>query len=97
MKKEYRLLKEKLIAKFPMCEICNTRRSIEINHCLYHDHEGIYDSEENCQAVCHECHNDKGHSRLNKIVHWRRRKWEGYDMQAWNMQVPETRREGFEI
>jgi len=93
----YILLKEALIAAYPICEICGVRRSIEVNHCLYHKHGGVYDDFENCQAVCHECHMTGGaHTRANKLAHWKKRVKEGFDMDGWNETIPETRREKWE-
>lgn len=90
----YILLKEALLAAYPMCEICGVRRSIEVNHCLYHKHGGIFDTFENCQAVCHHCHlTGKAHTRAAKLAHWRKRKCDGFDMEKWNESVPEIRRE----
>ena len=94
----YILLKEALISKYPYCEICGMRRSIEVNHCMYHKHGGIFDDFENCQAVCHECHiTGRAHWRSTKEAHWKKRVSEGYyDMQAWNESVPDTRRVGWD-
>ena len=93
----YRLLKHALLAKYPLCEVCGMRRSEEVNHCLYHKHDGIFDTIENCQAVCHKCHMEgKAHTRENKLAHWKKRKEEGYKMNEWNETVPKTRREYWE-
>ena len=93
MKDKYLLFKLALLQKYPACEICGIRPAVEVNHCLYHVHGGIFDSNENCQAVCHECHNQNGHSRVNKVNHWYKRKSEGYPMQSWNLLISENRRE----
>lgn len=97
----YVLLKQALIATYPMCEVCGVRRSVEVNHCLYHVHkrkfDPVFDSFENCQAVCHECHmSGRAHWRSTKEAHWKKRKGEGFDMLSWNETVPATRREGWE-
>ena len=96
----YVLLKQALMAKYPMCEVCGVRPSIEVNHCLYHVHKrrfnAVFDSFENCQAVCHECHmSGRAHWRSTKEAHWKKRVSEGFDMLAWNETVPTTRREGW--
>lgn len=93
----YRLLKHALLEKYPLCEVCGMRRSEEVNHCLYHKHDGIFDTIENCQAVCHKCHMEgKAHTRENKLAHWKKRKEEGYKMNEWNETVPGYRKEYWE-
>lgn len=93
----YILLKQALLAAYPLCEVCGVRPSIEVNHCLYHKHGGIYDDFENCQAVCHECHlTGKAHTRANKQAHYDKRKAEGYNMKEWNEDVPRYMKENWE-
>jgi len=93
----YILLKEALLACYPYCEVCGVRRSIEVNHCLYHKHGGVFDSFENCQAVCTRCHaTGRAHTRAKKIRHWNTRVAQGFDMEKWNENIPETRKENYE-
>ena len=92
MTEAYLQFKLALLQLYPTCEICGLRQSTEVNHCLYHKHGGIFDTVENCQAVCVECHNRFGHSNQNKRRHWMKREGQ-YDMQKWNMKVSRFRRE----
>ncbi len=92
---KYILFKIMLLETYPMCEICGVRHSVEVNHCLYHRHGGIFDSFENCQAVCHLCHMTIAHTRLAKIAHWEKRVMEGYNMTQWNEKIPKMRKEGW--
>jgi hypothetical protein len=97
MNKAYRLFKEALLRRYPVCEVCGFRRATQVGHCLYHVHGGIYDSFENCQSNCPICNSVTGRAnwRSEKVRHWHKRVSEGYDMAGWNEQVPWPRRERF--
>lgn len=101
MKKKYKDLKLKLIALYPVCEVCNDEDSTQIDHALYHVHGGLFDSVENCRACCPNCNTGYGsnaNSRKSKKAHWKKRCKElGHDhMNKWNKQVSKYRREYFE-
>ena len=101
MKKAYKNFKLKLLAQYPICEVCDISRASQINHVLYHKHGGIFDSFENCQSCCPNCntgYGPNGNSRSAKKAHWKKRcLWLGVDyMDHWNNQVNKFRREGFE-
>lgn len=93
MQNKYLIFKQTLLRKYPHCEICGIQQAIEVNHALYHVHGGVFDSIENCQAVCVKCHRLHAHTHQAKIDHWRKREGEGYNMRLWNASIPETRRE----
>lgn len=98
MDKRYRDLKEYMLGRWPVCEVCMVRPSVEVNHCLYHKHGGIYDGPENCQMVCPECREtQKDNAIHNRDNHWKKRIAEGYDMEAWNNLVPVSRRKRYGI
>lgn len=99
MKKKYKALKLKLLACYPICEVCDSAPASQINHVLYHIHSGIFDSIENCQSCCPSCncgYKGNGNSRATKKAHWKKRIAEGYDMSEWNLKVSKWRRDGFE-
>ena len=96
MTESYKELKFWLLLLHPWCEVCGKNRSMEVNHCLYHKHGGIYDSFENCQAVCCECRDrQKDNSRTERDKHWDKRVKEGFAMDIWNKTVPKSRRIGY--
>ena len=73
------------------CEICNSRRATEFNHCLIHDSKRfhkILTCEENGQLVCIVCHNSKGHSRKNREEFAYKQIRRGYDIGKWARGLP---------
>ena len=100
MKKKYKEFKLELLARYPKCEVCNNADSTDVNHCLYHQHDGIFDTIENCQMTCNACNCGYGpnaNSRRAKKAHWKKRCKElGRDhMIKWNEKVSKYRKEGF--
>jgi len=100
LKKRYKALKLRLLALYPICEVCGISRASQINHVLYHKHGGIFDSIENCRSCCPNCNTGYGqnaNSREAKKKHWLRRCKElGSDhMNEWNSKVSKWRREWF--
>ena len=94
--KQYKALKDYLLQQYPICECCRKNRSQEVNHCLIHKHGGIYDTPENCQAVCPICRETQADNSIeNRDRHWDKRVAEGYDMIGWNDKVPDSRRKNW--
>ncbi len=52
-------MKERILRKRPICEICGLRRATQLHHCLVHDMKKYHDIltvEENLMPVCDRCH-----------------------------------------
>ena len=101
MNKKYKALKDLLLSKYPVCEVCNILRASQIDHALYHVHGGQFDCIENCRSCCPNCntgYGDNANSREAKKLHWQKRCEElGHDhMVEWNSQIGKYRREYFE-
>ena len=93
MNERYKELKHYLLMLNPICEVCGERRAMEVNHCLYHKHGGIYDSFENCQAVCCECREtQRDNATEQRRKHWAKRVKQGFNMELWNQKIPKYRR-----
>ena len=101
LKQKYKDFKLMLLARYPMCEVCNIAVATQVDHALYHVHGGKFDSIENCRSCCPACntgYGDNANARLSKKAHWKKRCEElgrGHMLQ-WNSQIPKWRREGFE-
>ena len=94
--KQYKALKDHLMNKYPVCEVCGKGKSQEVNHCLYHKHGDLFDTVENCQAVCCVCREtQRDNSMENRDRHWDKRVSEGYNMEEFNQKVPKSRRKNW--
>jgi deoxyxylulose-5-phosphate synthase len=62
-------LKERIIAKRPICEICGVRSATQLHHCLVHDMKKYHKEltvEENLMPVCESCHTS-GEQTANRL------------------------------
>ena len=62
-KEEYQRYYAYIMAKYPICQVCDSNHSIEAHHTLY----GAYKDDKTLVAVCRQCH---------QIVHSNKHKWE---------------------
>ena len=91
MNKKYKALKDLLLSKYPMCEVCNSRPGTDLHHCIEKRRKGYpeLDCEINFEVVCHKCHMEgKADSKEHAIEFVKRQIERGYDVIGWYDNLP---------
>ena len=71
MEETFSELKERILTKRPICEICGLRRATQLHHCLVHDMKKYHKEltvEENLMPVCERCHTSTEQTANNLAV-----------------------------
>jgi hypothetical protein len=82
---------EYVAKRYTHCECCGSGENLELHHVLYH--RSILHPElnvtQNLARVCKKCHESGKASTYDfQVDHWNRRVKDGYDMKAWNEELP---------
>lgn len=94
MNQREREQKERILAKRPLCEVCNHNRATELHHCLVHDskrYHALVTVPENLMPVCPTCHTGlaaTGFDMAKKQEFVRRQLEHGLDVGAWYRGLP---------
>lgn len=94
MPEEFRFLKERILRKRPVCELCGHRLATDLHHCIVHDSKRYHDLvtvEENLMPVCSVCHtsleqNANGFDVRLKFA--RTQVAKGYNVSEWYRRLP---------
>lgn len=88
-------LKERILKKRPICELCGIRRATQLHHCLVHDmkkYHAILTVEENLLPCCERCHTSSEQiaNRLEVRIQFAMRQKREYnlDVAKWYAELP---------
>lgn len=64
---EHRKLRKVMLAKFPLCKICN-KAANELDHIIPINHGGDRYNESNLQTLCKQCHSKKSEREKHEYI-----------------------------
>lgn len=91
---DFKELKENILRKRPVCEICGQRQATQLHHCLVHDmkrYHKLLTVPENLMPVCEACHTElsqKANSFDIRVNFALRQIRLGYDITGWYRSLP---------
>jgi len=94
MQEWYQELKEEILRKNPMCELCGSGYATQLHHCLVHDckrYHRLLTCRENLMPICEKCHTSLEATANNFEVKREfaiRQIQKGYDIGKWYRNLP---------
>lgn len=95
MTESFQEMKERILKKRPICELCGLRRATQLHHCLVHDmkqYHALLTVEENLLPCCDRCHTsmEQTANRLDVRVKFAHRQIDvyGLDVIKWYTGLP---------